>query len=284
MGKTSIEWTSTTLPDGTVVPGYSFNPWWGCTKVSPGCDNCYAETLSNRWGHSIWGPDAERLFFGDKHWSEPVQWNKAAKQAGVRRRVFCGSMCDWAEGRPDQAEARERLFALIEATPQLDWQLLTKRPGAIRHLIPVSWLLHPPTNVWYGTSVEDQEQADRRIPQLLKTPATVRFLSCEPLLGPINLGQATPCGYYCDISVGHVDHGFYTPGIRPGIDWVIAGGESGPGARPMDEAWARGLKGQCEASGVSFFMKQLGGVRDKRHNIENFPVDLQVREFPNVAV
>src|SRR5258707_547906 len=123
--QSAIEWTD-----------HTYNPWWGCTKISAGCDHCYADTLSTRYGHDVWGPDAPRRFFGDKHWAEPIKWDRDAAAAGVRRRVFCGSMCDWAEGRHDQAEARTRLFALIEATPNLDWQLLTKRPGAIPHLVP----------------------------------------------------------------------------------------------------------------------------------------------------
>lgn len=239
MGKeTGIQWTDAT-----------FNPWWGCTKVSAGCDHCYADTLATRYGHSIWGPDAARRFFGDKHWAEPLKWNRDAEQTGVRRRVFCGSMCDWAEGRPDQAEARDRLFALIEATPWLDWQLLTKRPGAIRHLVPVKWLLHPPHNVWYGTSVENQEQANRRIPQLLDVPAAVRFLSCEPLLGPVDL---TPWLW----ETAGPEWAGSNP--SPDLSWVIAGGESGPGARPMHPDWARGLRDQCQAAGVAFHFKQWG--------------------------
>jgi protein gp37 len=239
MGKTTeIAWTDAT-----------FNPFWGCTKVSPGCDHCYADTLATRYGHNVWGPDAPRRFFGDKHWSEPLKWNKEAEAAGVRRRVFCGSMCDWAEGRKDQAEARIRLFDLIEQTPHLDWQLLTKRPGAIPHLVPRHWLETPPANVWYGTSVENQEQADRRIPQLLAVPATIRFLSCEPLLGPVDL---TPWLWE---SAGPEWAGLNP---SPDIGWVITGGESGPGARPMHPDWARSLRDQCQAAGVAFFHKQHG--------------------------
>lgn len=276
MGKeTGIQWTD-----------HTFNPWWGCTKVSPGCDHCYADTLSTRWGYDIWGPDAKRRFFDDKHWAEPLRWNAAAEQAGVRRRVFCGSMCDWAEGRPDQAAARLRLFDLIEQTPYLDWQLLTKRPGAIPHLVPRHWLDTPPANVWYGTSVENQEQADRRIPQLLAVPAVVRFLSCEPLLGPVDLAgwigemYCCSCGYrgfdvgddvdengdpdcpQCGAGEWHFTnvawHGALDQEKRKPIHWIITGGESGPGARPCHPDWARSLRDQCEAAGVAFHFKQWG--------------------------
>lgn len=254
----SIEWTD-----------HTYNPWWGCTKVSPGCDNCYASTLSTRYGFDVWGPDAPRRFFGDSHWAEPLKWNRDAEKAGARRRVFCGSMCDWAEGRPDQAEARARLFALIEATPWLDWQLLTKRPGAIPHLVPSHWMQTPPANVWYGTSVEDQEQADRRIPQLLKVPAVVRFLSCEPLLGPVELRPPWNRGL---------------PWLRPdGISWVITGGESGPGARPGHVDWYRGLRDQCLFAGVAFNFKQWGEWIAAGQVVEYPTLDGKLYRWPDGA-
>lgn len=256
----SIEWTD-----------HTFNPWWGCTKVSAGCDHCYADTLSTRYGHNVWGHDAPRRFFGDTHWTEPLKWNKNAIAEGIRRRVFCGSMCDWAEGRPDQAGARARLFSLIEATPGLDWLLLTKRPGAIRHLVPAAWLETPPPNVWYGTSTENQEQADRRIPQLLQVPAVVRFLSCEPLLGPIDLTswlweEAGPAWAGSNPS--------------PDIGWVITGGESGAGARPCNPEWIRSLRDQCTAALCPYFFKQWGGRIAKSGGRE---LDGQIwSEFPMV--
>lgn len=249
----------------------TFNPWWGCTKVSKGCDLCYASTLSTRYGHNVWGPDAPRRFFADKHWAEPLRWDADAAKAGTRRRVFCGSMCDWAEGRHDQAEARARLFALIEATPHLDWQLLTKRPGAIRHLVPPAWLEAPPANVWYGTSVENQEQADRRIPQLLNVPAHTRFLSCEPLLGPVDLSP------WLWETAGPEWAG---SNPSPDLHWVITGGESGPGARPCHPDWVRDLRDQCQAAGVAFFHKQHGewtwehpGTLDLSHRQEVYKHD-----------
>lgn len=261
----SIEWTD-----------HTFNPWWGCTKVSAGCDHCYADTLSTRYGYNVWGHDAPRRFFGDAHWSEPLKWNRDGVKEDVRRRVFCGSMCDWAEGRPDQAEARVRLFALIEATPGLDWLLLTKRPGAIRHLVPASWLETAPANVWYGTSTENQEQADKRIPELLKVPAVVRFLSCEPLLGPVDLSPwMVREGQYEKAEWMLAHYGRSQP-----LDWVITGGESGNGARPCNPDWVRSLRDQCNAGGVAYFHKQWGGRIAKSGGRE---LDGQTwSEFPQV--
>ena len=230
---------------------HTFNPWWGCTKVSLGCQLCYASTLSSRWGYDIWGPKADRRFFDDKHWAEPLKWNRDAVAAGERRRVFCASMADVFERHMVQhvqeqlAFARQRLWKLIEATPMLDWLLLTKRPEHIPLYIPRSWLRQAPHNVWYGTSVEDQAAADTRIPLLLQVPAVVRFLSCEPLLGPVDL---------------HDYLGWHMSDIPDDqkIHWVIAGGESGSGARPMHPGWARSLRDQCQAAGIAFHFKQRG--------------------------
>ena len=123
--KTGIAWTDST-----------FNPWHGCQRVSPGCELCYAETFDARFGEPHWGPKAPRRFFGDKHWNEPLKWNRAAEASGVRRRVFCASMADVFEDRPDLVEHRLRLWKLIEATPHLDWLLLTKRPENIHRMLP----------------------------------------------------------------------------------------------------------------------------------------------------
>lgn len=247
----------------------SFNPWWGCTKVSDGCKFCYADTLSRRYGHDIWGPKAERRFFGTKHWQEPLKWNRDAEQEGQRRRVFCASMADVFEQHmlPEvsgkQHEARCVLWETIERTPWLDWLLLTKRPEHIRDMVPVRWLHEPPHNVWYGTSTENQEYADTRIPELLRVPAVVRFLSCEPLLGPVTL-RSTPEGQRATTVRTWLEYnqrvqdGTFNPATYSRIDWVIAGGESGPGARPMHPEWARSLRDQCQAAGVAFFFKQWG--------------------------
>lgn len=218
-----IEWTH-----------HTFNPWWGCTKVSPACTHCYAETQA-KWRHRlpIWGQHTGRRFFGDNHWDGPLAWNKAAAKEGVRKRVFCASMADVFEGRADLEPWRARLWKLIEATPWLDWLLLTKRPENVGAMVP--WGASWPTNVWLGTTVENAEWAAKRIPALLQQPAAIRFLSCEPLLGPIDL----------------------SPWLDE-INWVIVGGESGHNARLMDPRWACALRDQCVAAGVNFFFKQWG--------------------------
>lgn len=257
MGQTTIEWTD-----------FTFNPWHGCVRVSPGCKNCYAEAFDRRTHGTArhldskgnvrephWGADAPRRFFGDKHWNEPLKWDRdAAEAAGVRRRVFCASMADVFEDRPDLVEPRARLFSLIQETQALDWLLLTKRPENIDRLL-TPWILEhiegPLTNVWLGTTVEDQERADERIPHLLTVPAAVRFLSVEPLLGPVDLaGRLGGSDYLGD---RHDD----APG-EAGIDWVIVGGESGANARPCPVDAIRSVVDQCAAGGVPCFVKQLG--------------------------
>lgn len=238
---TKIEWTH-----------HTFNPWWGCEKVSPGCAHCYADTFAKRVGQKVWGADAPRRFFGDKHWAEPLKWNRYAEKAGKRRRVFCASMADVFEDRTDLRDARATLFHTIGATPHLDWLLLTKRPENIARLWAEATAFPPPwPNVWLGTTVEDQQRADERIPKLLAVPAAVRFLSVEPLLGPVDLR------FHLGIAENHDD-------LRGGIGWVIVGGESGPGARPMHPAWARSIRDQCRAAGVAFFFKQQGAWTPRR--------------------
>ncbi len=222
---TAIKWTD-----------HTFNGWWGCVKISPACTHCYAATFAARTGHAVWGASAPRRFFGEKHWREPVAWAKKAATEGVRRRVFCSSMADVFEDYQGLDAERSKLWALIEATPELDWQLLTKRPHNIRKMVPERWLLAPPANVWYGTTVESRQYLDERATALLSTPARVHFFSCEPLLGHLDL-----------------------KGYRPA--WIIAGGESGPGFRPLDLDHARALRDQCREKGIAFFFKQVGGRR-----------------------
>lgn len=233
MGENSkIEWTH-----------HTFNPIWGCVKVSPGCEHCYAETFAKRTGHAIWGPAAttERRTFGDKHWDEPRKWNDEAAEVGERRRVFCASMADVFEEHPQLRNERFRLWHLIGKTPALDWLLLTKRPENVASMVPAQWSADGyPANVWVGTSTENQHYANKRIPELLYVPARVRFLSVEPLLGPLDLSEYLSEG---------------------GIHWAIVGGESGPKARPMNPDWVRSLRDQCNAAGVAFLFKQWGGVR-----------------------
>ena len=243
MGMTNIEWTSTLMSDGTSIPGYSFNPWWGCVRVSPACEHCYAETWAKRFGVE-WGVKAERRPASEKVWASPLRWNKAAQKAGVRARVFCASMADVFEDRRDLDVHRLRLFDIIAITPWLDWQLLTKRPEAVMRLVPEAWNFYGwPKNVWIGTTVEDQRRADERIPHLLAIPAVVRFLSCEPLLGPVDFRKVP---------------GFNRVGLDLSRWWIIAGGESGSGARAMHPAWARTLRDLCVNAGVPFFFKQWG--------------------------
>ena len=230
MGKeTSIEWTH-----------HTFNPWWGCVKVSAACDHCYAETWAKRLGEDVWGPLAERRFFSDAHWKEPLKWDRDAQKAGVRRRVFCASMADVFENRKDLIPHRLRLLKLIGETPNLDWLLLTKRIHLVKKQLPKDYEF--PKNVWLGATVENQDVAGKRLKYLLafKTPS-VRFLSCEPLLGHLDLTKWLQVG---------------PEGTR--IDWVIAGGESGPGSRPMEPQWPEDLKKQCTTAGVAFHFKQWG--------------------------
>jgi len=230
MGKnSSIEWTD-----------HTFNPWWGCAKVSPGCENCYAETWAKRVGETIWGAGKARRFFGDKHWAEPLKWNEDAKSNRQRRRVFCASMADVFELRANLNPWRERLWKLIDDTPWLDWLLLTKRPENIEAQVP--WGREWPENVWLGATVENQQCANKRLPILLGFPAKCRFLSCEPLLGEVDLSDWTS-------NRAKKLHR---------IDWVIAGGESGPNARAMLPGWPRSLRDQCQNSGIPFHFKQWG--------------------------
>src|SRR5262249_4149103 len=153
----------------------TFNPWWGCMKVSPACDHCYAERFANRKTRTqkqLWGKDAHRLISDGAYWNEPLKWNRRAERNGIRGRVFCGSMWDIMERRPDLNEPRRRLFELIEETPYLDWLLLTKRPQEFSSTLPKSWLKVPRPNVWLMTTVESQEYA-WRIVEIVKVPAVV---------------------------------------------------------------------------------------------------------------
>lgn len=243
--KTKISWTDHTA-----------NFWWGCLKVSPGCEHCYAETLSKRIGKNIWGPAATTDREKKKAiWKDIQEWDKKAWRDGVRRRVFVQSMSDFLEDHPQANEIRKEAIRVLENLKWLDVLLLTKRPENAKRFLS-DWFYGWPEHVWMGTSVETQKYADERIPELLKIPAKIRFLSCEPLLGSINMTEwLSPCSYYCD----HGD--VYPEGHRPErskIDWVIAGGESGPKARPVHPDWVRSLRDQCQEAGVAFHFKQWG--------------------------
>ncbi|MFP5516341.1 MAG: phage Gp37/Gp68 family protein [Alphaproteobacteria bacterium] len=288
-----IEWTDAT-----------FNPWIGCTAVSPACDHCYAEALSKARLGVAWGKGQPRRRTSVQNWHLPLRWNRKAAKEGRRMRVFCASLADVFDTEVPN-KWRDDLFALIATTPHLDWLLLTKRPKVARDYITSfrregryvvgdritspdhrdgnCFLLlqegqdWPLPNVWLGTTVEDQKMADLRIPELLSTPAAVRFLSMEPLLGPVDLKhlrQYNPQGKpWVDALTGIVTRGQYLarspsecsmnvssqiPGELPRIDWVITGGESGPGARPSHPDWFRSLRDQCAAAGVPFLFKQHG--------------------------
>lgn len=262
---TGISWTDAT-----------FNPWWGCAKLSPACKHCYAETLANRWGYG-WGPGEPRRFFGEKHWREPLKWNAQAEAAGVQRFVFCASMADvWEgpEGIPNgtwvqMQAARARLYRLVRETPWLVWLFLSKRPERAPELVPAEWMAGEwPSNVWAGATMENQAEADRRAPELLNLPAPLHFASYEPALEDVDFKRHLPrpmfhcprCGQeklkpHC-AKCGTEDN-TATNQIK-GLDWIIAGGESGAGARPFNLAWARSVVRQCRAAGASPFVKQLG--------------------------
>lgn len=253
-----ISWTNAT-----------FNPWSGCVKISPACTFCYAAALppSMRRG-AEWGKDTPRIPASEAYWREPVKWNAKAAKKGERVRVFCASVADVFEARDDLDGYRARLWALIEATPSLDWLLLTKRPEEIMRRIPAEWRDGLPPNVWAGTTVENQKYADERIGHLVTVPARVRWLSMEPLCGPVDLTE-------------YLDR----------LQWIVAGGESGHGARASDVQWYRDLRMQTGCEGVAFHMKQLGSVWALRVGAEHkkggdpneWPEDLRVRELPQVS-
>lgn len=241
---------------------HTFNPWIGCTKVSDGCKNCYAESLMDKRYHKVkWGPQGTRRQTSAAYWRQPLKWEKEATAQGWRYRVFCASLADVFENRDELIPWRNDLFQVIEQTPHLDWLLLTKRPENIAKMTPLEWCVKWPEHVWVGTSVEDQDAANKRIPELLRIPARVHFLSCEPLLGPVDLGGFD----YKD------------------IDWVIVGGESQVGARPMDDKWLMNLRYQCTDNGIPFFVKQMGGHPDPRHEPASMPVGFRIREFPRIT-
>lgn len=250
---TKIEWTRG--DDGTA--GATWNPVTGCSEVSEGCDHCYAKTFAERWrgvpGHPFEQGFDVRLW--PDRLEKPLRWRKP-------RRVFVNSMSDLfmdADLVPDDFVAR--VFAAMAAGSQHTFQVLTKRPARMRSLLcsnefrttvcrhwtelgsggvspAEQW---PLPNVWLGVSVETQKWARVRLPRLATTPAVVRFASCEPLLGPLDL----------------------RPWLGTGLDWVIAGGESGAGYRPLDLSWVRSLRDQCQETCVAFFFKQVGGRTPK---------------------
>lgn len=217
-----IEWTDNTM-----------NFWVGCTKLSAACDFCYAESWAKRAGHpELWSGDRRRT--ADANWRKPRKWNGQAKATGIRLRVFTNSLADFFDNQADE-QWRADAWALIRDTPNLDWQILTKRPQNIAKMLPPDWGDGYP-HVWLGTTIENREEKDKRLSHLIGVPCAVRFLSCEPLLSDL------------DLSVSEL----------LSLDWVIAGGESGGNARPMHPDWARSLRDQCVVAGVPFLFKQWG--------------------------
>jgi protein gp37 len=234
MGKnTKIEWCD-----------HTWNPWLGCTKVSPGCTHCYGENLMDtRWKRVTWGRGNPRQRTSESNWRQPLVWDREAKEVGEGRKVFCASLADVFDPEaPD--EWRSDLFALIEQTENLDWLLLTKRPElGIEHL--GKWQnINPEAAraIWFGISAEDQQRFDERAECLtdVRLAENITFVSAEPLLGDINLES-----------------------YRDYIDWVICGGESGPRARPIKKCWVQTLQRQCLYHHIPFFFKQWGGVHKK---------------------
>jgi protein gp37 len=226
-----IEWTD-----------HTFNPWVGCTNVSPGCDHCYAEAWSKRSGLVKWGKHPRRRT-SEAYWRAPLKWQAAAAsylaQHGRRQRVFCASLADVFDNQVNPAW-RTDLFNLIASTPALDWLLLTKRPQNIAKMLPKTWPDDGMHNVWLGTTAEDQARFDQRWPVLSSIRAVVRFISYEPAIGAVRLNRGMD--------------------VQP--DWLIAGGESGHGARPMRAEWMRDIISDCEKLGVEPFFKQWGAIKN----------------------
>ena len=327
---TKIEWCD-----------HTWSPWRGCTKVSPGCANCYAERLSKRNPAVLgkWGKGKPRVLAKD--WEKPVRWNRDFAEAiqladrcfpyrdrsqdtAHRPRVF-PSMCDWLDPEVDPQWLFDFLTLVLRKTPEVRWLLLTKRPELFMERLKAArdrctvdpmdvtdlidaWLAGDriPLNVGIGTSIEDQPRGDERIPELLKIPARFRFLSVEPMLGPVDLGlnpsvRCPHCGEYVG---GHATGGHDICDCR--IDWVIVGGESGPGARPCNVERIRDVVKQCAAAKVPCFVKQLGAnphtfcestsevtvdLRLRQLRLKHpkggdpaeWPEDLRVRQFPEVV-
>lgn len=223
---TAIAWTD-----------HTFNPWIGCARVSQGCVNCYAETLvRGRMGSpELWGHKGNRRRTSKSLWSKPRRWNLDALTARQSSRVFCASLADVFEDEEGPNLWRPELYQLIRETPWLDWQLLTKRPENIARMLPDDWGSGYP-NVWLGTSIEDNRVAHRAA-DLISVPSVVHFVSYEPAIGPLDRLDLTD------------------------IEWLIFGGESGPGYRPMDIEWAQDMRRRCEEAGTAFFFKQSAAPR-----------------------
>lgn len=261
--RTGIGWTD-----------HTFSPIFGCVKIGPGCQFCFAERFTRRLGMDVWGPAAVYREMGDKYWHEPVKWNRTAEQRQVRRRVFCASMSDVFDNAwPDHT--RPRLWKLIKATPWIDWQIVTKRAGNIEGMLPEDWGDGYP-NVWLIATIVNQEEADRDLPKLLRVPAAIRGVSYEPALGPVD----------------------WSPYLGPDkAIWVIGGGESNQGGcRECRIEWLQSAADQCREHGVAFFAKQLGAMptlndkpypmprQSKGDDPAEWPEALRIRQFPKSAM
>lgn len=336
--ETRIEWCDST-----------FNPWIGCTKISPACDHCYAAAqMDTRMGRVQWGAGNPRSRTSAAYWKQPVYWNRrpfveciqcgwrgeqppvlnnnglqigfsnmcpscrdnrrgSGELKPARRRVFCASLADWLDNEAP-IEWLVDLLDLIRRTPNLDWLLLSKRIGnwrnrvidagthaaSIPNLYLSAWLrkwfagIEVPSNIWIGATICNQAEADRDIPKLLATPAAKRFLSIEPMLGPVDLRHLlrhqNP-GLNIDALTGWTTRGQL--GMAPGecsigvscskelpaLDWIICGGESGPHARPMHPQWARSLRDQCASAGVPFLFKQWGEWAPQIGAVDGWTID-----------
>lgn len=260
-----IEWTD-----------HTFNPWIGCQKVGPGCDNCYAETWDNRFEGGRWGPHAERRRTKEQNWNKVRGWNRKARDTGIREKVFVASLADVCDTHRSIPEAwRLDLGRLVEECEALDFLFLTKRAGNIEPALRMTFPQAIPSNLWMGLTVVDQHEADRDVLRLgmakINLGIAVTFLSIEPMLGAIDLtalrckdGEGTDLTYnalsgeaWVEGSASAAAYSNAADGV-PVVDWVICGGESGPDARPMHPDWARGLRDQCAAAGTGFLFKQWG--------------------------
>lgn len=303
---TGIEWTAETWNPLAAFDRETDERGWFCTKVSPGCKNCYAESMNQRLGtgHAYAVPNLDEVELRLVNLDRPFKWQKSGKHC----RVFVNSMTDlFHEAVPD--EMIDRVFAAMSVAPDLTFQVLTKRPGRMqgymsavgddperlnRHAADFAdysemrQLEWPPAHIWMGTSVEDQTRAEERVPHLLRTPAAVRFLSCEPLIGPVDL-RSMPSRYAISIRplTGEVAYpDFTSQGVS--LDWIIVGGESGPNARRMEMGWAWSLVKQCRDAEVPVFVKQLGSrwagsPKKKGGDPGKWPECLRVRQFPDEA-
>ncbi|MEX3008327.1 DUF5131 family protein [Hoeflea sp. TYP-13] len=267
----NIEWTT-----------HTFNPWIGCTKVSAACDDCYAEAWDKRFNGERWGPKAARTRTKPGNWRKPLKWNRECPIMGPRPRVFCASLADVFDNHKSiKKEWRDDLWRLIRGTVNLDWLLLTKRPQNIARFLPSDWGEDGYHNVWLGTTVENQVEANRRIPALLNVSARIHFLSCEPLLGPLDLPniRVNWCSTPIDAFTGKDEKGVQRFGHS--LDWVITGGENSLNFRPVDEDWFRALRDQCDQYHVPFLLKQKEGRNQREIKAKGRELDGVVHdEYP----